>query len=336
MRRTVSLNGETFSPGLPFDCGYRDAIPHVQVIAMCFSHGSRGCRYLPNNAPFPRDIGYSKTSFRRKNLSFVVLQTDNKLRNLAMLSYVAPGSTSDLQPCRKVEEYAGKLRAWAFQLNISIQAWTSSEDGAAGRLGKGFTRVCWLPLAAFRRWELIKEDVRVVIHTEFPWLDGAYCKRPGRAGTTGKRAYAVALLGPGTATDIKASTNAFPDNQIYQTGLWSFHCKRFRWKVMRKGIYSLSRQTGIFEEIGISGESFCVLLLGILSLSNYLYFWTYLLIHSLICSMIQPRWMMDRFLSDDSPAPKSLWGFAEIEGGFFYQGFRQCRYAGKKNRTGSP
>ena len=48
----------------------------------------------------------------------------------------------------------------------------------------------------------------------------AYYQEAGRAGRDGKRAYAVALLGPQDITDIKkASFQCFPDNRIYQTGL---------------------------------------------------------------------------------------------------------------------
>ena len=73
-----------------------------------------------------------------------------------------------------------------------------------------------------------KGDVRVVIHTEFPDSMEAYYQEAGRAGRDGKRAYAVALLGPQDITDIKRRpSNAFPTIE-YIKRVYEALCNRFR------------------------------------------------------------------------------------------------------------
>lgn len=73
-----------------------------------------------------------------------------------------------------------------------------------------------------------KGDVRVVIHTEFPDSMEAYYQEAGRAGRDGKRAYAVALLGPQDITDIKRRpSNAFPTIE-YIKRVYEALCNRFQ------------------------------------------------------------------------------------------------------------
>ena len=108
-----------------------------------------------------------KTSFERKNLSFVVRKTDNKLKEICHILSAVPGSAVIYSRTRKgVEEYAGKLRA----AGISAEYFHAGLDPVLkterqADWVKGFTRVL-VATNAFGMG-IDKGDVRVVIHTEF-------------------------------------------------------------------------------------------------------------------------------------------------------------------------
>ena len=186
-----------------------------------------------------------KTSFERKNLSFVVRKTDNKLKEICHILSAVPGSAVIYSRTRKgVEEYAGKLRA----AGISAEYFHAGLDPVLkterqADWVKGFTRVL-VATNAFGMG-IDKGDVRVVIHTEFPDSMEAYYQEAGRAGRDGKRAYAVALLGPQDITDIKRRpSNAFPTIE-YIKRVYEALCNRFQ---IAEGD-GLSRRTGIFERL---------------------------------------------------------------------------------------
>ncbi|MFQ9022665.1 MAG: helicase-related protein [Parabacteroides merdae] len=116
---------------------------------------------------------------------------------------------------------------------------TGSEDRRQADWVKGFTRVL-VATNAFGMG-IDKGDVRVVIHTEFPDSMEAYYQEAGRAGRDGKRAYAVALLGPQDTTDIKRRPSMLSRQSNISNGFMKLCAtvSRSR-KVMGKGCRSIS------------------------------------------------------------------------------------------------
>ena len=293
----ISQWGNDFRRDYRLIADIRDAIPHVQVIAVTASATAAVVADICEQLHFRKGYRIFKTSFERKNLSFVVRKTDNKLKEICHILSAVPGSAVIYSRTRKgVEEYAGKLRA----AGISAEYFHAGLDPVLkterqADWVKGFTRVL-VATNAFGMG-IDKGDVRVVIHTEFPVSMEAYYQEAGRAGRDGKRAYAVALLGPQDITDIKRRpSNAFPTIE-YIKRVYEALCNRFQIAEGDGEGVSVYLDEPEFLRDWHFDKGRLRSSLEILSLSNYLTFEPYL-------RYDQPRWMMDRFLSDDSPAAK--------------------------------
>ena len=294
----ISQWGNDFRRDYRLIADIRDAIPHVQVIAVTASATAAVVADICEQLHFRKGYRIFKTSFERKNLSFVVRKTDNKLKEICHILSAVPGSAVIYSRTRKgVEEYAGKLRAAGISAGLDPVLKTERQADWV----KGFTRVL-VATNAFGMG-IDKGDVRVVIHTEFPDSMEAYYQEAGRAGRDGKRAYAVALLGPQDITDIKRRpSNAFPTIE-YIKRVYEALCNRFQIAEGDGEGVSVYLDEPEFLRDWHFDKGRLRSSLEILSLSNYLTFEPYPNSQPYL-RYDQPRWMMDRFLSDDSPAAK--------------------------------
>lgn len=139
----ISQWGNDFRRDYRLIADIRDAIPHVQVIAVTASATAAVVADICEQLHFRKGYRIFKTSFERKNLSFVVRKTDNKLKEICHILSAVPGSAVIYSRTRKgVEEYAGKLRA----AGISAEYFHAGLDPVLkterqADWVKGFTRV---------------------------------------------------------------------------------------------------------------------------------------------------------------------------------------------------
>ena len=299
----ISQWGNDFRRDYRLIADIRDAIPRVPVIAVTASATAAVVADICEQLHFRKGYRVFKTSFERKNLSFVVRKTDNKLNELChILSSVQGSAVVYSRTRRGVEEYAGKLRA----AGISAEYFHAGLDPVIKTERqtdwlKGNTRVL-VATNAFGMG-IDKGDVRLVIHTEFPDSMEAYYQEAGRAGRDGNRAYAVALLGPQDITDIKRRpSNAFPTIE-YIKRVYEALCNRFQIAEGDGEGVSVYLDEPEFLRDWHFDKGRLRSSLEILSLSGYLDFEPYPNTHPYL-RYDQPRWTMDRFLNEDSPAAK--------------------------------
>lgn len=315
----ISQWGNDFRRDYRLIADIRDAIPRVPVIAVTASATASVVADICEQLHFRRGYKVFKTSFERKNLSFVVRKTDNKLMEICHILSSVPGSAVIYSRTRKgVEEYAGKLRAAGISaeyFHAGLESTIKTERQTDWQ--KGNIRVL-VATNAFGMG-IDKGDVRLVIHTEFPDSMEAYYQEAGRAGRDGKRAYAVALLGPQDITDIKGRpSKTFPTIE-YINRVYEALCNRFQ---IAEGdgegaVVYLEEQQFLRDWHFDKGRLRASL--EILSLSNYLRFEPYPDTHPYL-RYDQPRWTLDRFLEDDSPAAQIVVAVLRNYEGLFSDG----------------
>ncbi|WP_456086379.1 RecQ family ATP-dependent DNA helicase [Parabacteroides sp.] len=315
----ISQWGNDFRRDYRLIADIRDAIPRVPVIAVTASATASVVADICEQLHFRRGYKIFKTSFQRNNLSFVVRKTDNKLMEICHILSSVPGSAVIYSRTRKgVEEYAGKLRAAGISaeyFHAGLESTIKTERQTDWQ--KGNIRVL-VATNAFGMG-IDKGDVRLVIHTEFPDSMEAYYQEAGRAGRDGKRAYAVALLGPQDITDIKGRpSKTFPTIE-YIKRVYEALCNRFQ---IAEGdgegtVVYLEEQQFLRDWHFDKGRLRASL--EILSLSNYLRFEPYPDSHPYL-RYDQPRWTLDRFLEDDSPAAQILVAVLRNYEGLFSDG----------------
>lgn len=319
----ISQWGNDFRRDYRLIADIRDAIPRVPVIAVTASATASVVADICEQLHFRRGYKVFKTSFERKNLSFVVRKTDNKLMEICHILSSVPGSAVIYSRTRKgVEEYAGKLRAAGISaeyFHAGLESTIKTERQTDWQ--KGNIRVL-VATNAFGMG-IDKGDVRLVIHTEFPDSMEAYYQEAGRAGRDGKRAYAVALLGPQDITGIKGRpSKTFPTIE-YIKRVYEALCNRFQ---IAEGdgegaVVYLEEQQFLRDWHFDKGRLRASL--EILSLSNYLRFEPYPDSHPYL-RYDQPRWTLDRFLEDDSPAAQIVVAVLRNYEGLFSDGVFVC------------
>lgn len=299
----ISQWGNDFRRDYRLIADIRDAISRVPVIAVTASATAAVVTDICEQLHFRKGYRVFKTSFERKNLSFVVRRTDNKLQELCHILSSVPGSAIVYSRTRRgVEEYAGKLRAAGivaeyFHAGLDPLVKTERQTGWL----KGSPRVL-VATNAFGMG-IDKGDVRLVVHTEFPDSMEAYYQEAGRAGRDGQRAYAVALLEPQDIADIRRrSANAFPTIEHIKR-VYEAICNHFQIAEGDGEGLSVFLNEPEFLRDWHFDKGRLRSSLDILSLSGYLDFEPYPNTQPYL-RYDQPRWNLDRFLLDDSPAAK--------------------------------
>ena len=190
----ISQWGNDFRRDYRLIADIRDAIPRVPVIAVTASATASVVADICEQLHFRRGYKVFKTSFERKNLSFVVRKTDNKLMEICHILSSVPGSAVIYSRTRKgVEEYAGKLRAAGISaeyFHAGLESTIKTERQTDWQ--KGNIRVL-VATNAFGMG-IDKGDVRLVIHTEFPDSMEAYYQEAGRAGRDGENSQCILLF----------------------------------------------------------------------------------------------------------------------------------------------
>lgn len=210
----ISQWGYDFRPAYLKISEIRELLPTVPVLALTATATSEVVKDIQTKLGFREDSRIFRMSFERKNLAYIVRNTESKQEELLHILNSVSGSaivyTRNRKRTREVAELLvnNEITATFYHagLNNDVKdqrqrSWLSGESRvmvATNAFGMGID----------------KPDVRLVIHVDLPDSPEAYFQEAGRAGRDGQKAYAVLLYAKSDkATLSKRITDTFPDKE---------------------------------------------------------------------------------------------------------------------------
>ena len=210
----ISQWGYDFRPAYLKISEIRELLPTVPVLALTATSTPEVLKDIQTKLGFREDSRIFRMSFERKNLAYIVRNTESKQEELLHILNSVSGSaivyTRNRKRTREVAELLvnNEITATFYHagLNNDVKdqrqrSWLSGESRvmvATNAFGMGID----------------KPDVRLVIHVDLPDSPEAYFQEAGRAGRDGQKAYAVLLYAKSDkATLSKRITDTFPDKE---------------------------------------------------------------------------------------------------------------------------
>ena len=210
----ISQWGYDFRPAYLKISEIRELLPTVPVLALTATATPEVVKDIQTKLGFREDSRIFRMSYERKNMAYIVRNTESKQEELLHILNSVSGSaivyTRNRKRTREVAELLvnNEITATFYHagLNNDVKdqrqkSWLSGESRvmvATNAFGMGID----------------KPDVRLVIHVDLPDSPEAYFQEAGRAGRDGQKAYAVLLYAKSDkATLSKRITDTFPDKE---------------------------------------------------------------------------------------------------------------------------
>lgn len=210
----ISQWGYDFRPSYLKIADIRNELPGIPVLALTATATKEVAADIQKKLKFKKKNIF-RASFVRKNISYVVRTTEDKIKELIHIINSVKGSgIVYVRSRRQTKEIALILR----ENNISadfFHAGLSHED-------KVFKQNAWkedkiriiVSTNAFGMG-IDKPDVRLVVHMDLPNSLEEYYQEAGRAGRDGKRSYATVLFFKTDSTKLKKRvTDSFPEREF--------------------------------------------------------------------------------------------------------------------------
>ncbi len=207
----VSQWGYDFRPPYLEIAKIREWLPGVPVMALTATATRQVVDDIQEKLAFRQQHVFQK-SFARENLSYSVLQEDNKLEKLAdILNKVRGSGIVYVRSRKKTKEIAEMLKQRGISADYyhaGLNADTRSAKQDAWIANKARIMVS---TNAFGMG-IDKPDVRIVVHMDLPDSIEAYFQEAGRAGRDEKKAYAVLLYNDADRRSLEEQYEiAFPE-----------------------------------------------------------------------------------------------------------------------------
>lgn len=204
----ISQWGYDFRPAYLKIADIRQLLPNVPILALTATATPEVVSDIQTRLGFKQENVF-RMSFERKNLAYVVRNTDNKSDELLYILRKMSGSAIVyVRNRRKTKEIAELLK----NEQITAEFYHAGLDNAAKDIREqlwkdGKSRVM-VATNAFGMG-IDKPDVRLVIHMDLPDSIEAYFQEAGRAGRDGEKAYSVILY---SNADKARLQKRIPDN----------------------------------------------------------------------------------------------------------------------------
>lgn len=210
----ISQWGYDFRPAYLNIADIRELLPDIPVLALTATATPEVVDDIQNKLHFKEKNVFRK-SFERKNLDYIVRQTDDKTKSLIRIIQKVPGTVIIYVRSRKrTKEIALLLKDIGFSADYYHAGLNQEEKNL--RQNRWKNNECRIMVAtnAFGMG-IDKPDVRLVVHMDFPGSLEEYYQEAGRAGRDERKAYAVALCsGTDTAKLKKRLSDEFPDKKF--------------------------------------------------------------------------------------------------------------------------
>ena len=209
----ISQWGYDFRPAYLKIAEIRTLLPGIPVLALTATATPEVVKDIQARLDF-REENVFRMSFERKNLAYIVRQTDNKTQELLHILRKIPGSAIIYARNRRRTKEITELLV---NEDITADFYHAGLDNAVKDLRQkrwqsGAVRVM-VATNAFGMG-IDKPDVRIVLHLDLPDSLEAYFQEAGRAGRDGEKAYAVILYTKTDRTTLhRRVVDTFPDKE---------------------------------------------------------------------------------------------------------------------------
>lgn len=207
----ISQWGYDFRPAYLKIAEIRELLPGVPVLALTATATPAVVKDIQARLHF-REENVFRMSFERKNLAYIVRNTENKTGELLhILRRISGSAIIYVRNRRRTKEITELLH----NEDITADFYHAGLDNATKdirqqRWQTGESRVM-VATNAFGMG-IDKPDVRIVIHLDLPDSIEAYFQEAGRAGRDGQKAYAVILYAKSDKTTLhKRIPDTFPE-----------------------------------------------------------------------------------------------------------------------------
>ncbi len=213
----ISQWGYDFRPSYLRIAEIRKQLPDVPVLALTATATLEVIDDIQERLHF-REKNVFRKSFERKNLVYVVRQTEDKIYEMKNILDKVPGTALVyVRSRRRTKELAAELVAHGIDADYFHAG--LDPDLKITKQNKWKTGECRIIVCtnAFGMG-IDKPDVRVVIHYEMPSSAEEYYQEAGRAGRDEKTAYAVALYSNIDKAKLKKRvSDEFPEKDFIKT-----------------------------------------------------------------------------------------------------------------------